>query len=122
MFAPVEMFFLWLPMLYRGEHRFPSTYCMKPSASLSGKLHSCPWQAAAMHLPSLARTRRNFPFNLHLLRLSGVSLFPSKPTAPLVSPVLSSGNRKATSQEKLVIPLKHPTKECDLRALCTDLI
>lgn len=68
---------------------------------LLGELHFCPWQAAAMHLPSPATTRRSFPFSFYLLRLSGVSLFPSKPAlpaSPSVAPILASGNQKAISQ------------------------
>lgn len=94
----------------------------KPSASLLGELHFCPWQAAAMHLPSPATTRRSFPFSFYLLRLSGVSLFPSKPALPAppsVAPILASGNQKAISQGKkkkacntLKIPYKRLWFKC----------
>lgn len=84
---------------------------------LPGKPHFCPWQAAATHLHSLARTRRNFPFNLYLLRLSGVPLFPNKPAPPSVSPVLPSGNRKATSQEKACNTLKTSYKRIWFKSL-----
>lgn len=87
-----------------------------------GELHFCPWQAAAVHLPSPATTRRSFPFSFYLLRLSGVSLFPSKPTLsapPSVVPILASGNRKAISQggKKACNTLKIPYKRLWFKCL-----